>query len=60
MAQATKPRTNEGSLNHALGNHSAYDKYTKEARSLPQAHVNRTDERPTKSAQQELKDIVFT
>ena len=40
--------------------HSAHDRYAKEARNPPIPHVNRTGERPAKSTQRELEDIVFT
>ena len=38
---------------------NASDRYAKEAKSPRQAHMHRTDERPTKSARRELEDIVF-
>ena len=36
------------------------DKYAKEAKTSPQIHVHRTDERPTRCVQREIEDIVFT
>ena len=40
--------------------HSAFDRYAKEARNLPQAHVCRADMRSSKNTCREPKDIVFT
>ena len=61
-----KPREGLGGANHNWWLHltgesySKHDKYAKDTRTPPPTQMYKTEERPTKDARRELKDIVFT